>query len=155
MDIVSVRLIKDICTYFYMIIKWATSRGIPITTILKFLNFAEILTQSKAHLLDGIDRECTFQMKTSNSLSISAQSFLRMNTNSRVNSTILTLLALNTRISCEWFFQNLRTKHVSKFVGSNLSDGRNAHDHSTFINPSAFLHSSAVQHFFKIISLKL
>ena len=139
MDIVSVRLIKDICTYFYMIIKWATSRGIPITTILKFLNF----------------EECTFQMKTSNSLSISAQRFLRMNTNSRVNSTILTLLALNTRISCEWFFQNLRTKHVSKSVGSNLSDGRNAHDHSTFINPSAFLHSSAVQHFFKIISLKL
>ena len=139
MDIVSVRLIKDICTYFYMIIKWATSRGIPISTILKFLNF----------------EECTFQMKTSNSLSISAQRFLRMNTNSRVNSTILTLLALNTRISCEWFFQNLRTKHVSKSVGSNLSDGRNAHDHSTFINPSAFLHSSAVQHFFKIISLKL
>ena len=139
MDMVSVRLIKDICTYFYMIIKWATSRGIPITTILKFLNF----------------EECTFQMKTSNSLSISAQRFLRMNTNSRVNSTILTLLALNTRISCEWFFQNLRTKHVSKSVGSNLSDGRNAHDHSTFINPSAFLHSSAVQHFFKIISLKL
>ena len=139
MDMVSVRLIKDICTYFYMIIKWATSRGIPITTILKFLNF----------------EECTFQMKTSNSLSISAQRFLRMNTNSRVNSTILTLLALNTRISCEWFFQNLRTKHVSKSVGSNLSDGRNAHDHSTFINPSAFLHSSAVQHFLKIISLKL
>ena len=56
-----------------MIIKWAKSRGIQITAIFKFLNFAAVLTQSKAHLSDGIDRECTFQIQTSNSLSISAQ----------------------------------------------------------------------------------
>ena len=121
---------------FYMIIKWTKSRGIQITTVFKFLNFTTVFTQSKAHLSDGIDRECTFQIQTSNSLSISAQVFLRMNTDSWVNSTILILLALNTRISYEWLFQNLRTKYVSKSVGWNLSDGRNAHEHSTFINPS-------------------
>ena len=54
-----------------MIIKWANSRGIQITMIMKFLNFNAVFTQ--AHLLDGIDRECTFQIQTSNSLSISAQ----------------------------------------------------------------------------------
>ena len=31
---------------------------------------------------DRIDRECTFQIKTSNSLSISGQGFPRMNTDS-------------------------------------------------------------------------
>ena len=35
-----------------------------------------------------------------------------------------------------WLFQNLQTKYVSKSVRWNLSDGRNAHEHSTFINPS-------------------
>ena len=59
-----------------------------------------------------------------------------MNKDSRVNLTIFILLALNTRISYEWIFQNLRTKYVSKSVRWNLSDGRNAHEHSTFINPS-------------------
>ena len=65
-----------------MITKWAKGRGIQITTILKFLNFTAIFTQSKAHLSDGIDRECNFKILTSNSLSISAQAFLRMNTDS-------------------------------------------------------------------------
>ena len=129
-------MIKTFALNFYMIIKRAKWRGIQITTIFKFLNFTAVFTQSKAHLSDGIDRECTFQIQTSNSLSISAQVFLRMNTDSWVNSTILILLALNTRISYEWLFQNLRTKYVSKSVGWNLSDGRNAHEHSTFINPS-------------------
>ena len=38
------------------------------------------------------------------------------------------------------FFQNLGVQDASKFVGWNLSDGRNAHEDSTFINPcnSAF-----------------
>ena len=36
----------------------------------------------KNSLSDGTDRECTFQIQTSNSLSISAQYFLRMNTDS-------------------------------------------------------------------------
>ena len=65
-----------------MIIKRAKSRDIQITTIFKFLDFTAVITQSKAHLLDGIDRECTFQIQTSNSLSISAQSSLHMNTDS-------------------------------------------------------------------------
>ena len=129
-------MVKTFGLAFYMIIKWVRSRGIQITTIFKFLNFIAIFTQSKANLSDGIDRECTFQIQTSNSLSISAQGFLRMNTDSWVNSTILILLVLNTRISYELLFQNLRTKYVSKSVGWNLSDGRNAHEHSTFINPS-------------------
>ena len=73
MDIVSVRLIKDICTYFYMIIKWATSRGIPITTILKFLNFAEILTQSKAHLLDGQKVTTNKEKVTSNKQKVTSK----------------------------------------------------------------------------------
>ena len=57
-----------------MIIKWAKSWGI--------FNFAAVFTESKAHLSDGIDRQCTFQIQTSNSLSISAQGFLPMNTDS-------------------------------------------------------------------------
>ena len=65
-----------------MIIKRAKSRDIQITTIFKFLDFTAVITQSKAHLLDGIDRECTFQIQTSNSLSILAQSSLHMNTDS-------------------------------------------------------------------------
>ena len=43
---------------------------------------------------------------------------------------------LNTRISYEWLFQNMRTKYVNKSVGWKLSDGRNIHEHSTLINPS-------------------
>ena len=71
--------------------------------------------------------------------------FLRMNTDSWVNSTILILLALNTRINYEWLFQNLRTKYKS--VGWNLSDGRNAHEHSTLINlyNSAFWSKSIIE----------
>ena len=46
------------------------------------LNFTAVFTQSKAHLSDGIDREYTFQIQTSNSLSISAQDFLGINTDS-------------------------------------------------------------------------
>ena len=51
------------------------------------------------------------------------------------------VVPLNTRISSEWLFQNLRMKYVSKSVGRNLSDGRNTHEQFTFINPSnlAFL----------------
>ena len=107
-------------------------------TIFKFSNFAAVFTGSKVQLSNGIDRECTFQIQTSNSLSISAQSFLRMNKDSWVNSTTLTLLALNTRISYEWLFQNLpaKYKYVSSSVGWNLSDERNLREHSTFINPS-------------------
>ena len=45
-------------------------------------NFTAVFTQSRAHLLDRIDREGNFQIQTSNSLSISAQGFLRMNTDS-------------------------------------------------------------------------
>ena len=122
----------------YMIIKWAKSRGIQVMTIFKFSNVTAVFSESKGHLSNGIDGEYTFQIQTSNSLSISAQSFLRMNKDSWVNSTTLTLLALNTRISYESLFQNLRTKYkyVSSSVGWNLSDKRNAHEHSTFINPS-------------------
>ena len=93
-----------------------------------------VFTVLRAHLSDGIDRECTFRIQTSNSLSISAQGFLRMNTDSRVNSTILVLLALNTRSSYECFFQNLQTKYLNKSVGWNLSNGKNTHEHSAFIN---------------------
>ena len=53
-----------------------------ITTIFKFLNFTAVLTHSKGHVSDGIDKECTFQIQTSSSLSISAEGFLRMNTDS-------------------------------------------------------------------------
>ena len=127
---------KTFALTFYMIIKWVKSRGIQITTIFKFLNFTAVFTQSKAHLSDGIDREYTFQIQTSNSLSISAQDFLGMNTDSWVNWTTLILLTLNTRISYKWLFQNLRTKYVSKSVGWNLQDGRNVHEYQTFINPS-------------------
>ena len=65
-----------------MITKWAKSRGIEITTICKFLNFTAVFTKSKAHLSDGIDTEYTFHIQTSNSLSISAQRFPRMNADS-------------------------------------------------------------------------
>ena len=70
-------------------------------TIFKFSNFTAVFSESKGHLSNGIDSEYTFQIQTSNSLSISAQSFPRMNRNPGVNSTTLTLLALNTRISYE------------------------------------------------------
>ena len=90
-------------------------------TIFKFLSLTAVFTQSKVYLSDGTDRECTFQNQTSNSFSVSA-SFLRTNTDSYVDSTILILLALNTRINYEWLFQNLRTKYVSKSVRWNLSD---------------------------------
>ena len=65
-----------------MIIKWAKSRDIQFPMIFNFLNFTVIFTQSKAHLSDGIDREFTFYVQTSNSLLIPAQGFLRMNTDS-------------------------------------------------------------------------
>ena len=65
-----------------MIITWTKSRYIQITTIFKFLNFAAVFTQSRTHLLDGIDREWTFEIKTLNSLSMSTQDFLCMNTDS-------------------------------------------------------------------------
>ena len=65
-----------------MIIKWAKSRGIQIRRIFKFLNYTAVFTQSNAHLSDRIERECTFQFQISNSHSISAQGFLRMNTDS-------------------------------------------------------------------------
>ena len=129
-------MVKTFALTFYRIIKWAKSRGMQITTVFKFLNFTAAFIQSKAHLYDRIDRECTFEIQTSNSLSILVRGFLHMNTDSWVNSTILILLALNTRISYEWLFQNLQTKYVSKSVGWNLLDGGNAHEHSTFINPS-------------------
>ena len=45
-------------------------------------------------------------------------------------------LALSSRISHEFFFQNLGMQNASKSVGWNLSDGRNAHKNSTLINPS-------------------
>ena len=123
---------------FYMIIKWVKSRVIQIMAIFKFSNFTAVFSESKGHLSNGIDSEYTFQIQTSNSLSISAQSFLHMSKDSWVNSTTLTLLVLNTRISYEWLFQNLRTKYtyVSNSFGWNLSDERNVLGHSTFINPS-------------------
>ena len=129
-------MVKSFALNFYMRIKWTNGRNIQITTIFKFLNYFSVFTQSKAHLTDGIDIECTFQIQTSNSLSTSAQSLWRMNTGFWVISTNVILLALNTRISYEWLLQNLRKKYVSKFVGWNLSDGRNAQEHSTFINPT-------------------
>ena len=128
-------MVKTFTLIFYMIITWTKSRYIQITTIFKFLNFAAVFTQSRAHLLDGIDREWTFQVKTLNSLSMSTQDFLCMNTDSWVNSTILILLALNIRSSYEWLFQNLRMKYGGKSVGWDLSDGRNTHERATFINP--------------------
>ena len=134
-------MVKTFSLTFYMMTKWAKSRSIQITTIFKFLNFVVFFTQSKAHLSDGIDRECIFKILASNSLPISEQAFLHMNTDSIVNSTFLILLALNTRISYEWLFQNLQTKYASKSVRWNLSDGTWTHEHSAFINPSnsAFL----------------
>ena len=129
-------MVRKFALTFYRIIKWVKSSGIQTTTIFKFLNFTAVFTRSKLHLSHVIDRECTFEIQTSNSLYISAQDFLHVNTDSWVNSTILILLALKTWISYEWLFQNLRTKHVSKSAGWNLSDGRNAHEHSFFINLS-------------------
>ena len=131
-------MVNTFALTFYMMIKWVKSRGMQIMTIFKFSNFTAVFTESKGHLSNGIDSEYTFQIQTSNSLSISAQSFLRINKDSWVNSTTLNLLALNTRISYEWLFQNLRTKYkyVSNSVGWNLLDKRNIHEHSTFINPS-------------------
>ena len=128
-------MVKTFTLIFYMIITWTKSRYIQITTIFKFLNFAAVFTQSRTHLLDGIDREWTFEIKTLNSLSMSTQDFLCMNTDSWVNSTILILLALNIRSSYEWLFQNLRMKYGSKSVGWDLSDGRNTHERATLINP--------------------
>ena len=100
-----------------MTIKWAKWSGLQITMIFKFLSFTAAFTQSKFHLSDEIDRECAFHNQTSNSFTISAQSFLRMNTDSWVNSVILILLTLNNWISYKWLFQDLQTKYVS------LSDG--------------------------------
>ena len=65
-----------------MIITWAKNRGIQITTIFRFLSFTGVFIQSKAHLSGVTDRECTFQVQKSNSLSILAQAFLRMNAGS-------------------------------------------------------------------------
>ena len=48
------------------------------------------------------------------------------------------------------FFQNLGMQNASKSVGWNLSDGRNAHEDSPFINPS----NSAFQSIY-IIEVKL
>ena len=62
--------------------KWEKGKGIQITTIFMFLSFTAVFTQSKAHLLNGIDRRCTFRNQTSDSLSISAQGFLCANTDS-------------------------------------------------------------------------
>ena len=136
------KLVNTFALTFYMIIKWNKSRGIQIMTIFKFSNFTAVFSESKGHLSNRIDSEYIFQIQTSNSLSISVQSFLRMNKDSWVNSTTLTLLALNTRISYEWLFQNLQTKykHVRNSVGWNLSDERNVREHLFFINPcnSAF-----------------
>ena len=126
-----------------MIINCAKSRGIQITTIFKFFNFTAVFTQSKAHLSDRIDRECTFQIQTSNSLSISV---LRMNTDPWVNLTILILLALCSRIIYEWLFQKLRKKYVSKLVGWKLSHERNVHEQLSLI--------LLIQHFKVSISLK-
>ena len=125
-------MVKTFALTFYMIIKWAKSRDIQITTIFKFLNCTAVFTQSKAHLSDGTNRECTFQIQTSNLLSIQAQGFLRLNTGSWVNSIIVILLALNTRIRYEWLFQNLQKNYVSKSIVWNRLDRRNAHEHSTF-----------------------
>ena len=119
-----------------LIIKWAKGRGIKFTTNFKFLSFTAVFTQPQVHLLDEIDRKCTFENQISNSFSILAQGFLRINTDSWVNSAILILLALNPRVSNEWIFLNLLMKYVSKLVGWNLLDGRNAHEDSTFINSS-------------------
>ena len=60
-----------------------------------FLDFTAVFTQPKAHLLDRMDRECAFQIQTLNSLSIPAQGFLCMNTDSRITSTILLESAMN------------------------------------------------------------
>ena len=136
------KLVNTFALTFYMIIKWNKSSGIQIMTIFKFSNFTAVFSESKGHLSNRIDSEYIFQIQTSNSLSISVQSFLRMNKDSWVNSTTLTLLALNTRISYEWLFQNLQTKYkyVRNSVGWNLSDERNVREHLFFINPcnSAF-----------------
>ena len=131
-------MVNTFALTFYMRTKWAKNRDIQVMTIFKFSKVTAVLAESKCHLSNGIDSEYTFQIQTSNSLSISAQSFLRMNKDSWVNSTTLILLALNTRIRYEWLFQNLRTKYkyVNNSVGWNLSDERNVREHSIFINSS-------------------
>ena len=108
-------------------------QGYKITTIFKFLSFPAVFTQSKVQLSDGIDRKSTLKNQLSNSFPTSAQYFLRMNTDSWINWTILILLPLNTRINYEQLFQDLQMKYVSKFVGRNLSARKNAHKHSTFM----------------------
>ena len=65
-----------------MIVKRPKSRGVQIMTVFKFLNFAAVSAESKAHQSNGIDRECTFQIQTSSLLSISEQGFLRISTDS-------------------------------------------------------------------------
>ena len=89
-----------------------------ITIIFVFLRFTAVFTQSKVHLSEGIDREFFFQSQTSNSLSISTLGFLRTNTDSWENSTVLILLAMDgfSRI-CEWN------------ILESLSNGRSAHEH--------------------------
>ena len=140
MEIDSVRLIKNWWKHLHLPFLWQLNG--QRTGVYRSRRFSsscillQIFHSQKLILSDGIDRECTLQMQTSNSLCISAQGFLRINTNSWVNSTTLILLALNTRISYEWLYQNLWTKYIIKSVGWNLSDGKNAHKHSTFINPS-------------------
>ena len=121
-------MVKTFALTFFMIIKRAKSRGMQITTIFKFLNLIAVFTQSKAYLFDGIDRECTFQIQTLNSLSMSAHGFLRMNADSWVNLTILILLALNIRIDyrlnkCIKKIGSFRIfkQNMSKSVGWNLS----------------------------------
>ena len=46
----------------------------------------------------------------------------------RLRKTFLILFTLNNRISYDWLFQILQIKYISKFVGWNLSKGRNAHE---------------------------
>ena len=101
------------------------------------MSFTAVFTQSNVYLLDGIDKGYSFQNKTSNSLLIvtrfSAHEHRFLN-----NSTILILLALDTRIRLDFSeFGNERiSEYVSKSVEWNQSDGINAHEKSTFINPS-------------------
>ena len=83
----------------------------------------------------------------SNSLSISVEAFLRTNTVPCINSSILVLLALNTRISYEYFFRNLGMKYPSKFVAWNLADER------MHINTQLSL-SFLIQHFKVNVLLK-
>ena len=103
-------------------IKWAKGKGIKSQRFL-----------SSWVSLQFLKFPCTLKNQLSNSFPTSAQYFLRMNTDSWINWTILILLPLNTRINYEQLFQDLQMKYVSKFVGRNLSARKNAHKHSTFI----------------------